>query len=122
MGLSSSAATYSDKTKKDIDAAIAEPLAVFSASYCPYCRRTKGMLKDYEPYKIIEVDQIGNGQLMPEYKAYLSEVTGASRITWPRVFIGGKLVGGCDDTTALQKNGQLQKLITQARNPSDSKL
>ena len=68
------------------------------------------------------MDEIGDSNTMPEYKAYLGELTGASRITWPRVFIGGKLVGGCDDTTRLQQNGQLDQLINNAKKASDSKL
>ena len=77
--------------------------------------------------------------MMAEYKLYLSkvcmpaglvdhpdtsyyrchvQVTGASRITWPRVFIGGKLIGGCDDTTHLQKQGKLAGLIETAKGSS----
>lgn len=123
MGGSSSATAYSDKTKQDIDTAIASgPIVLFSASYCPYCKRVKSMLKSYEPYTIVEVDQIGDNKTMPEYKAYLAEVTGVSRITWPRVFIGGKCVGGCDDTERLQKNGRLDQLINDAKKQTDAKL
>ena len=31
--------------------------------------------------------------------------------TVPQVFIGGKHIGGCDDTHALDENGELDKLI-----------
>ena len=123
MGSSSSNAAYSDRTKEDIDTAIAScPLVLFSASYCPYCKRVKSILKPYEPYTIVEVDQIGDNKTMPEYKAYLSEITGVSKITWPRVFIGGICIGGCDDTEGLQKNGQLHQLIKDAKKQIDAKL
>ena len=116
MGLSGSTPSYSEKVQKDIDSAIASgPLVLFSASYCPYCRRVKEILKPYSPYTIIEVDEIGGNSTMSEYKAYLSVVTGASRITWPRVFIGAQCIGGCDDTTKLKNNGQLDKLINDAK-------
>merc|ERR1712228_256024 len=103
------------------DQAIASgPVVMFCASYCPYCRKAKELLKPWQPYTIVEVDQIGNGSVMNQYKSYLSEVTGASKITWPRVFIGGKCVGGCDDTTKLKQNRQLEKLIEDAKNQTES--
>eukprot|EP01083_Nonionella_stella_P069897 186607_1 len=121
MGLLSSSPSYTPQIKQDIDKSIASgPIVVFSASYCAYCRRVKEILKPWQPFTIVEVDQMGGDAVMAEYKAYLSEVTGASRITWPRVFIGGKCVGGCDDTTNLQQNGQLEKLINAAKESTDS--
>eukprot|EP01084_Bolivina_argentea_P285009 488636_1 len=119
MGVESSTPSYSEQTKNDIDNAIKEPLVLFSASYCGYCSRVKGILKPWEPYKIIEVDQINGGTMMAQYKSYLSQITGSSRITWPRVFIGGKCVGGCDDITRLQQTGILGDLITAAKKSKD---
>ena len=53
--------THSWKTiKKDIDDAIGNhALTVFSATYCPYCRRAKDLLAQWEPH-IVEVDKIGD--------------------------------------------------------------
>merc|ERR1719330_2035461 len=98
MGNEASASgTYSDKTKRDIDAAIASgPIMMFSASYCPYCRKAKDLLKPWKPFTIVEVDQIGNNAIM------------------------GKYSGGCDDATALYKNGKLQKMIDAAKNQTES--
>lgn len=120
MGVAIAAATYSDKTKRDIDTAIAsDPIVLFSATYCPHARLVKKILKPYEPYTIIEVDELDeigrNGPTFLEYKAYLSLITGATRITWPRTFIGGKCVGGSDDVTILLRNGELDKLIKDAK-------
>ena len=39
--------------------------------------------------------------------------TGATSV--PRVFIGGKFVGGGDDTAALARSGELKRLIDAAR-------
>lgn len=44
-----------------------------------------------------------------EIQAYLRELTGASSV--PRVFIGGKCIGGGDDTEALSNTGQLRPLL-----------
>ena len=123
MGLGgSSAVKCTPELKKEIDDAITNhAVTVFSATYCPYCTRVKGLLKQWQPY-VVEVDQVKNGGAMGEYKSYLSEVTGASRITWPRVFIGGKCVGGCDDTTSLKNSGKLEQMISEAQENSSAKL
>ena len=34
--------------------------------------------------------------------------------TFPQIYIGGELVGGCDITLELQQNGELQKLVSEA--------
>ena len=41
----------------------------------------------------------------------MKEITGASSV--PRVFIGGKCIGGGDDTEALDKAAQLRPLLEQ---------
>jgi len=108
--------TYSEDTKNDINAFIAKgPVVVFSASYCPYSKKAKEILKPYKP-EILEVDHVDGGKHLDEYKMYLAEITGAG--TWPRVFIGGKCIGGCDDTQKLLDNGELEKLINQAKHNS----
>ena len=33
--------------------------------------------------------------------------------TFPQIFIGGKLVGGCDIVTEMHQNGDLQRLIAE---------
>jgi hypothetical protein len=42
--------------------------AVFSKSYCPYCRATKQLLSDFkvQPY-IIELDQVGMYSFFPSH-------------------------------------------------------
>lgn len=39
----------------------------------------------------------------------LQSVSGASTV--PQVFIGGKFIGGCDDTHSMHKNGQLKTAL-----------
>ena len=41
----------------------------------------------------------------------LKDLTGRSTV--PNVFIGGKSIGGGDDTERLFKNGQLQQLVAE---------
>ena len=44
-----------------------------------------------------------------EIQSYLKELTGASSV--PRVFVGGKCIGGGDDTAALDQRGALKDLL-----------
>jgi glutaredoxin 3 len=60
----------------------------------------------------MEVIEIEKRPDCSEIQAYLRELTGASSV--PRVFIGGKCIGGGDDTEALDKTGQLQPLLQQS--------
>jgi glutaredoxin len=40
----------------------------------------------------------------------LARMTGQRTV--PNVFIGGAHIGGCDDTMALKKSGELRKMLT----------
>ena len=38
--------------------------------------------------------------------------------TFPQIYVGGELIGGCDITLELYQNGELQKLMEAAVNPA----
>ena len=38
--------------------------------------------------------------------------------TFPQIYIGGELIGGCDITMELYQNGELQKLMEAAVHPA----
>ncbi|XP_042410984.1 glutaredoxin-C8-like [Zingiber officinale] len=82
-------------------------IVIFSKSYCPYCRRAKGVFKELEkePY-VVELDQRDDGS---EIQDALSEFVG--RRTVPQVFIHGKHLGGSDDTVEAYESGKLQTLL-----------
>ena len=89
------------------------PVMVFSKSYCPYSRKAKDVLSKYKlngNYHVLELDQISKTD---EYQNELGKLTGARTV--PRVFISGKCIGGGDDTSALDKNGDLQRLLKEAK-------
>jgi len=52
---------------------------------------------------------LGDG---PELQDALKEWTGQRTV--PNVFINGKHIGGCDDTMALNNDGKLVALLTEA--------
>jgi glutaredoxin 3 len=83
-------------------------LAVFSKSYCPYCRATKELLSEAgaSPF-IIELDQVTDGA---DIQNALAELSGQRTV--PNVFINKKHIGGNSDLQA--KKGELKSLLTEA--------
>lgn len=53
-----------------------------------------------------QLDQRSDGDKIQDY---LLQLTGGRSV--PRVFIGGKFIGGGDDTVRMKKSGELQKLL-----------
>jgi glutaredoxin 3 len=88
---------------------------VFSKSYCPYCARTKALFEkitEEEPFsnvlvKVLELDQTVHGSLIQQA---LLERT--NQRTVPNVFVGGRHVGGSDDTHSMAASGQLQEMLS----------
>lgn len=85
----------------------ANPVVVYSKTYCPYCREVKSLLHSLGVTpKVIELDDL------PDVAAGVAAVTG--RTTVPQVFVGGVHVGGCDDTVAANASGELARLLAAA--------
>ncbi|KAK9055261.1 hypothetical protein SSX86_026343 [Deinandra increscens subsp. villosa] len=93
-----------DFVKKTVSS---HPIVIFSKSYCPYCKRAKGVFSELnkKPY-VIELDQREDGSKIQDA---LSEIVG--RRTVPQVFINGKHLGGSDDTLEAHQSGHLAKLL-----------
>jgi glutaredoxin-like protein len=71
------------------EARVPEPIVMFSRPGCPFCARAKAALAERRMrYTEISQDQKINTSV-------LRAVSG--RMTWPQVFIGGRLVGGTDE-------------------------
>ncbi|CAO1616208.1 unnamed protein product [Jaminaea pallidilutea] len=86
-------------------------VAVFSKSYCPYCRQAKQVIGSLglpqNKVGIVEMDQESDGA---DVQAYLAEKTGQKTV--PNVFINGKHLGGCSDVLEAEKSGELKKLVS----------
>ncbi|XP_065848698.1 glutaredoxin-C4 [Euphorbia lathyris] len=82
-------------------------IVIFSKSYCPYCKRAKGVFKELNevPY-VIELDQREDGRNIQDA---LGEIVG--KRTVPQVFIDGKHIGGSDDTVEAYESGELAELL-----------
>lgn len=82
-------------------------IVIFSKSYCPYCRRAKGVFQELNKIPhVVELDQREDGW---DIQNALSEIVG--RRTVPQVFINGKHLGGSDDTAEAYESGELAKLL-----------
>jgi len=74
---------------------------VFSKSYCPFGAKVEKYFKDLSvPYDLLYLDQMDTGAAIQDI---LLQKTGQKTV--PNVFVGGKHLGGCDDTLgAAQKD------------------
>ncbi|KAH8153220.1 uncharacterized protein LAJ45_02807 [Morchella importuna] len=96
-------------TKQKVQGIIdSNPVAVFSKSYCPYCRATKETLTSLgAKFHVLELDQIDDGA---EIQDALQELTGQRTV--PQNFIGQEFIGGNSDLQA--RKGELPKLLKAA--------
>jgi glutaredoxin 3 len=79
-------------------------ILIYSSEHCPYCVRAKELLQRKGcTYQEIRID------LDPQAKETMMATTG--RRTVPQIFIGDQHIGGCDDLYALEKAGELDKLL-----------
>lgn len=72
--------------KKLVDSKImGKKVVVFSKTHCPFCVRTKDLLKQYnlseDDYEVIELDAGPHSKNMAAIQQYLKSLTGASSVT-----------------------------------------
>jgi glutaredoxin 3 len=90
-------------TKTDVETDV-KNVIVYSADWCPFCTRAKALLTSREiPFEEINVDRV------PGFREKLVEMTG--RMTVPQIMVDGEPVGGFDEITALDRNGELLALV-----------
>lgn len=77
---------------------------IYTTKFCPYCIRAKYLLEDKKvSYEEIAVD--GNQRLRQE----MTKKSGQHTV--PQIWVNNKHIGGCDDLMALERSGQLDKLL-----------
>ena len=83
-------------------------ITMYSTGWCPYCDRARALLERkgvaVQEYKVDEDDA---------QRAVMLQKSGGRR-TVPQIFIGDRHVGGYDDLYALDKAGELDKLLGRA--------
>lgn len=83
-------------------------VVVFSKPWCPHCRRALEALEIVglkNPY-VIDLTEYPH---MQDIQSTLKDITG--RGTVPNVFVGGKSIGGGDETVALNRSGKLKTML-----------
>ena len=79
-------------------------VTLYVSDWCPYCARAKGLLTGKQVvFTEINVDD--------DSKFRDEMIARSDRRTVPQIFIGDKHVGGCDDLFALDRSGELDRLI-----------
>jgi glutaredoxin 3 len=89
------------------------PVAMFSFTTCPFCRRAKDLLEERNiSYTAMELDEL-EGTAGNEIRAVLGKRT--KRTSVPSIFIGGQYIGGCNDgnpgLVPLVESGELQNML-----------
>lgn len=77
---------------------------IYTTTFCPYCVAAKRMLKK----RGVALEEV-NLDHHPERWNECERRSG--RQTVPQIFFGDKHIGGCDDLEALNRSGELEKLI-----------
>jgi glutaredoxin 3 len=80
-------------------------ILMYATAICPYCIQAERLLKSKGVTDIrkLRVD------LEPERRVEMMERTG--RRTVPQIYIGERHVGGYDDLVALDRAGELDRLL-----------
>jgi glutaredoxin 3 len=85
---------------------VAEPrVVVYSQPFCGYCSAAKRLLSE-KGAEFAEIDVM----LEAGRRAEMVERSGGRR-TVPQIFIDGRHVGGYDDLSALDRSGELDRLL-----------
>ena len=81
-----------------------QPVTIYIKSWCPYCRAAKELLdRKGVAYDAIDIEE------RAEARAEMIERAGRSTV--PQVFVGSRHVGGNDDLQALERRGELDRLL-----------
>jgi glutaredoxin 3 len=81
------------------------PITIYTKAWCPYCAAAKELLQN----KGAPFDEIDIGA-QPDRRSEMMTRAGG-RSTVPQIFVGEQHVGGCDDLYALDRRGELDRLL-----------
>ncbi len=80
-------------------------IIIYSTAHCPYCAWAKQLLdKKKVSYQEFLIDSD------PDKKIEMERLSGRRSV--PQIFINNQPIGGFDNLSALDKSGQLDKLLT----------
>uniref|UniRef100_F7AK54 Glutaredoxin domain-containing protein n=2 Tax=Ciona intestinalis TaxID=7719 RepID=F7AK54_CIOIN len=86
------------------------PVIMFTKVHCPYCYQAKWAFDSINvKYEDVVLTQRPDAGIIQDV---LLKMTGARTV--PRVFINQKCIGGGSETSALNKQGDLERLVKDA--------
>jgi len=80
-------------------------IVMYSTGWCPYCDRARSLFAR----KGVSIEEIKIDE-DPVQRDLMLQRSGGRR-TVPQIFIGERHVGGFDDLAALERAGELDKLL-----------
>ena len=83
-----------------------EPISIYTAALCPYCSMAKALFAK-KGVAFTEIDVTYE----PGLRAAMQAKSGRTSV--PQIWIGEHHVGGCNDLYALDRIGELDRLIAQ---------
>jgi glutaredoxin 3 len=84
----------------DLDA----PVVLYTTPWCGFCRAALALLRN-RGIEHVEIDVVGNHAA----RQWLAAVTHQSTV--PQVFVLGRSVGGYTELAALDRSGELRRLL-----------
>lgn len=81
-------------------------VTIYTRPFCPYCSRALALLQK----KGVAYTEVADAYADPVRKREMvAKANGGS--TFPQIFVGERHIGGCDDMMALDRRGELDKLL-----------
>ncbi len=82
-----------------------QPVTIYTTDYCSYCHSAKRLLTQ-KAVTFREIDVSGDARQRRELVERAGGLT-----TVPQIWVGATHVGGCDDLYALERSGDLDRLL-----------
>ena len=82
-------------------------VVMYTTSWCPYCTRARRLFDD-KGVKYTEIDV----EAVDGARAEMQQRSGRTSV--PQIFVGDRHLGGYDDTSALDRRGELDPLLAAA--------
>jgi len=86
---------------------VSAPVVLYTTPWCGYCRAALALLES-RGIEHVNVDVMGNHAA----RDWLAEVSGQTTV--PQVFVRGRSIGGYTELAALDRSGELQRMLQAA--------
>ena len=80
-------------------------IEIYTTMFCPFCVRAKQLLDS----KQVMYDETDVTARLSLRRTMTKRANGRTSV--PQIFIDGQHIGGCNDLVALERSGQLDRLL-----------